>query len=743
MMASPAQHRGNTFWAMAVFILVPLAVQAPIWSGRVDFFSGPASDLVVYVQGIKAFQSQTIRQFGELPLWNPHLLLGQPVVGNIQYALFYPLNLLFWIFPFFSAVWISQALHMALAGWGAWLLARETGCGSAAGVAAGGLYMLNGRMLYYIHAGWIGYLHAICWLPLVLWAVLRVVDRPGLGHGTLLGGLLALCLLCGTPQYAFMGYCLFALHGSVQLINPATTGRRRALAGRLAWTGLVFFTLAAVQLFPSAEQAFLSSRPLSASQPLGFHFALDLQQWVRILVRPEFLSHDHAWELCGYIGVGGLVLALVGMGSRLRQWPLLLVWAGLPVLLSMGPAVPVLDRMVRTVPGLSMLVSPSRYFIFTVLILAVAAGWGFQAIIGRSKTTGHRRAMAAAVLLLLSLSTATLVPAAGPGPPDINLRLLGAAALSGLFMGGHFWRPNRITRWLLVGWLLVDPLLLAPRLLQGYHKADLAPPPRIMAALANFPRPVRVAVIQPPRLYGNLVSVVEDPVFVAMGIDRIGGYEPTGMLRTLRFLTRMDGTPLPDRTFWGIRLFGFARPGLFRLAGVTHLITTDRLDHPRLRLKAEDTLNTPDFHGGQWQHQPVYLYQVRDALPLAYFIARGKGRPESVVTLSRLSPNRRRLSCRAPDSGVVVLSETFHTGWQARVDGRRATVRPFLETFMAVDIPAGTHRIDLDFWPASHVTGYRITLTGGFFLIVLAGYGRLRSWRAKGGRPQDESAAPG
>ena len=120
-----------TFRAVSLFMLLPLALHAPIWTGRVDFFSGPASDLVPYLYGLKQFQFQTVHQFGEFPLWNPHILFGQPAVGNIQHALFYPLNVLYWIFPFFTAVWLGQVFHMALAGCGTWMLARRTGCGPA------------------------------------------------------------------------------------------------------------------------------------------------------------------------------------------------------------------------------------------------------------------------------------------------------------------------------------------------------------------------------------------------------------------------------------------------------------------------------------------------------------------------------------------------------------------------------------------------------------------------------------
>ena len=109
------------------FILLPLLLHAPIWLGRVDFYTGAASDLIPYVYGLKSLVFNTIRESGELPLWNPYILFGQPTAGNIQYALFYPLGALFIIFSFFKALWISQVVHMAIAGFGAYRLAGWLG----------------------------------------------------------------------------------------------------------------------------------------------------------------------------------------------------------------------------------------------------------------------------------------------------------------------------------------------------------------------------------------------------------------------------------------------------------------------------------------------------------------------------------------------------------------------------------------------------------------------------------------
>ena len=63
----------------------------------------------------RAFASETLRS-GYLPLWNPHQFCGTPFVANSQSAIFYPLNVIFEIFPVARAFGISVLLHLFLTG---------------------------------------------------------------------------------------------------------------------------------------------------------------------------------------------------------------------------------------------------------------------------------------------------------------------------------------------------------------------------------------------------------------------------------------------------------------------------------------------------------------------------------------------------------------------------------------------------------------------------------------------------
>ena len=81
-------------------------------------------DLVVLIYPYKAYIRELISQ-GELPLWNPLLYLGAPLLANIQAGVLYPPGALFALFSFPAALTWSVLLHVWLALAGMYLFLRH------------------------------------------------------------------------------------------------------------------------------------------------------------------------------------------------------------------------------------------------------------------------------------------------------------------------------------------------------------------------------------------------------------------------------------------------------------------------------------------------------------------------------------------------------------------------------------------------------------------------------------------
>jgi hypothetical protein len=70
---------------------------------------------------------------------------------------------------------------------------------------------------------------------------------------------------------------------------------------------------------------------------------------------------------------------------------------------------------------------------------------------------------------------------------------------------------------------------------------------------------------------------------------------------------------------------------------------------------------------------------------------------DATVDRTRWDPEHRAFTVNAAASGRFYLSEQWHPGWSARVDGRPAAIERWYDAFQSVPIGAGEHRVQFDF----------------------------------------------
>ena len=92
----------------------------------------------------------------------------------------------------------------------------------------------------------------------------------------------------------------------------------------------------------------------------------------------------------------------------------------------------------------------------------------------------------------------------------------------------------------------------------------------------------------------------------------------------------------------------------------------------------------------------------------------GSPRPVGFV---RLTPTRIALAVQVGAGDLVVVSEAYHPGWSATLDGQPAKVIRANHALIGVYVPPGEHAITLTFRPASFRLGFYLSLAA---LLVLA-----------------------
>jgi hypothetical protein len=711
------------YWQWRVIAPVRLPQDVTRWNG--DLFT-------IYVPlHAFAYDSSAL-----LPPWNPYQLAGVPFLATYNGGLLYPLNFLSSVLPVQRALGYGCAIHLALAGSGAFLCARALSLSLPASLLAGVMFMLNGRFLFsHIHPS---YLAGHAWIPLVFLAAGRMAAVPGLRTGAVLGTVLGMQLLTGHPQIVcYTAYCLLVATVAYAVASGCwSAAALLRLLGAAAGAAATALLLAAAQLVPTAELVLRGARS-----------ALTLAQTMPDTPSPRLLAEMLLSSGPGVVLVVAAFFdrgrrALVASGAAL---------AAFAVLVSLGTVV--YTKVFYHLPGVDHFRVPNRMYLFGALTLALLAASGLDVARAAGGWRMRTRVGLAAVLSIAGMA-AHLV---GARPPRATPALLAAIALL----------PLLPTRAVTIGAFGVVALAIGERFAQPgnplmlpQHNADafFAPPPYVqfLKVHAGFDRTVlmkswsRRFFMMEKRGTLDRLSVAQD-------------YEPLVPAAYHDFLAPLDDYNVDAPLFWGRFYPPPTHPG-WKL-----------LDMMAVRYVAVDA-------GAAWRpasadrFAPIYedgavrIYENRLALPRAYLVARPEVVPDAEAALARvraagfeprsavvvdrppdwrsvaeerplaeaaritaLSPGEVVVHASARHPAVLVLADLHWPGWRVAVDGEE---RPLLRAnflFRGVALGPGTHTVRFWYDPPSLKLGIGLTLLTAAALLGLT----LRRSHANSSAPRD------
>ena len=90
------------------------------------------------------------------------------------------------------------------------------------------------------------------------------------------------------------------------------------------------------------------------------------------------------------------------------------------------------------------------------------------------------------------------------------------------------------------------------------------------------------------------------------------------------------------------------------------------------------------------------------------------------VKIGKYEPNAIELSAQASRGALLVLSETYYPGWKAWLDDRPAPIYATDIALRGVLVPAGAHRIRMEFRPAILSVSLGISLATAILLAFSA-----------------------
>ncbi len=114
------------------------------------------------------------------------------------------------------------------------------------------------------------------------------------------------------------------------------------------------------------------------------------------------------------------------------------------------------------------------------------------------------------------------------------------------------------------------------------------------------------------------------------------------------------------------------------------------------------------------------------------------------ITVQEYSPDEITYSYENPGEGLAVFSEIYYPeGWEVYIDGEPADLIRVNYVLRALQVPAGSHTIHMEFRPAAYYVGDTIILVSSIVMLVIFAGGLYMGWRQFTGTAPQADPAPG
>jgi hypothetical protein len=697
-------RRASVYVYASLLAIVILFFHKPLFSSAYTFpwdFRGVQLPLITVLR-------DQLRD-NHFALWNPYSYCGYPIFANIQACFFHPLVLLSalvssrlsWSSLPILLEW-AVVLQVWMGGVAAYHLFREFALAPSAAWA--GAAMFETGSYFASRAEHIDSMMAAAWMPLAWLAVWKLRDGLNSRWLAILAAALGLAVWGGFPQATvavFGSTLLFAL-----LLAVLRLGNARAIAWTCWGCGLGIL-LSAAPFIPTTQLTELSVAKYRADW-LGTGGGLYWQSLISLVAPDHYnifdISRFHGpgdpTFLYLYSSIAGLslaIMALVVRRNRVTALFGLLLACGM--LWMLGDKTPIWRALFPLLPE-KIRIGIHPEYTYCIFSLAIA---GLAAIGLDSLPIRDIARWAIALIIALDLFLV------GSGRP------MNVSAIR---------QDPGVTRDAFDG----NALLL--REVRGYVNQS-QPPWRIDTIDSSMEWTYGAPILQIPSASGISPLALENTIQLRLLLhdgNRSGWYYPLEKLDSpaldlmnVRYVLA-PSTDLPRfaafpkfrhiASLQGTELFENTAV-LPRFFFVQHVRPASSPQQARQWIE-QRSINLPDtaVTAGPMDLPTMDLTgSVPPADPT------GSAR---LVTVTSYEPSRIELALQTPRAALLVLSETYYPGWKAWMDGRPTAIHPVDIALRGVVVPAGAHRLRMEFEPVIFPVSLGVSLATAVLLVLSA-----------------------
>ena len=639
------------------------------------------------------------------------------------------------------------------------MLHKGFGASKPISLLGGIFYMLNPEFVSHVYPGHDAKMFVIAWLPFVVWRMKALTGSPSFMNASLLGLGIAASLLTSHVQMTyFMLWGLFFYWVFALTLQWKKERNPRALFPLMGWFWVavaVGIGLSAVQLYPVYQ--FVREAFSVRGVDRGFEFAASWSlHWPEVfsLWVPEFGNWlEYYWSEnpfklnTEYAGAMALLLAVMAVVYKPKPWRIF--WAaigGLAVLFSLGVHTPVFSVGYYFVPMVKKMRAASMMMFWYAFSVVLLASWFLMDIArGEFSSLNDRKSakwkkgllitggVFTGLALLFSMKgfVAGLMGAlvdtfADPRKQSVFEANFSKNFVPMLWLWWFFALAALSALWAVINrstgkWVFLLTVL-AITLIDTY---------RVNRQFIQVTSP-RPYFYTEPTLKGIEQEMANEPFRVYFipgtepkggggvhGLEQVGGFHDNEMTWYRAFRGDQRGTNyLQDIIATGEGGQAYLVPSNMRegnnfldIANVRYLITANQSGYVKIR--NEETLGrvsfVPNFLVMTEEEAIASLrakeYDIRTTVALAEE-PRTKPKPwiqdslnptppQANIEWEQYTPNYRRATVEVEMAGFLRISEVYYPGWEIRLDGVKVPYYRADGAWMAIDIDAGRHTIEM------------------------------------------------
>ncbi len=704
---------------------------------RPSFIPVNGTDSPVLEEPLYQFIKNNLRK-GIFPLWNPHQACGYSLVGMIETAIFYPLNIILYLLPSRYNWDILILTRLFLAGLLTFWFMRFMKFKTIPSLASAITFMLSGPMVLLQY--WTANVDIL--LPLLCIAIENLFRRPGHKAMVALTCVIGLTILGGHPEHILLVNSfgiLFFIYRACVLKAP----REKTLSacGHLTKAYVLSAGLTAFLLFPFFRNLLMDSwhgHPFNAGTMME-----EQADRAITLALPHFFQKEaitFQWVFAGwwggYLGTLPIIVGLLSLLKNQKRGLNYFFAISAFLIISKEYSLPYINWI-----GYLPLFNLVRYAIHTppmaAFCVAVLTGMGVRTLMSRKKTL-PATILLSCVLLLTAAAHLWIYRTSEHFELSLRAALYCFFILSLLLILIIVHKYKNLNRSLFGG---ISAGLIFIELFSYLHrehpkKFDSFPPVPYIELLKTSPVPIRS--------YGNFWAFYPNTAS-GYGVDDLGYFLGMAPKRFVEFINNILVPGHFTKDFRSPALRAFPVQGqedILDLLNVEYIIlpSNEELVRPFQRFRSiEETAaevyrkevrvyKRPHvFDRAFIVHRAVFTRSAQETFSaVEQFKAQLRGiaileGPNDPALISRLnktplvdrsyvefvthSPHEIVIKARLEHDGMLVISDAYHPEWKAFVDEKETLIYPAYHLIRAVFVPAGNHTVRFVFAPSSFFAG--------------------------------------